>query len=62
MLSGCSPGAHRPLSHGEGQPGGPVAPFHRTGPQARVGSLQWVCADHQELHPHLHWYKTWMVS
>lgn len=56
-----SPGAHRPLPHGEGQPSRPAAPLHRAGPQARVGALQRVCAHHQELHPHVHRRQTRVV-
>ena len=52
--SGSSPGEDRPLLDSEGQPGGTAPSFHSTGPQARVGFVQRVCADHQELHPHRH--------
>ena len=30
--------------------GGPTASQHLSGPQARVGGVQRVCAHHQELH------------
>lgn len=36
--AGGAPGAHRALSHGQGQPGGLPAPLHMPGPQARVVS------------------------
>ena len=37
---------------GQGQPGRRLAPVDGAGPQARVGAVQRVCADDQELHPH----------
>lgn len=61
VKAGCSSGAHRPLPDREGQPGGAAAPFHRAGPQARVGAVQRVCAHHQELHPHVHRRQTRVV-
>lgn len=36
---GGSFGAHGPLPHSQGQPGGPATPVYCPGPQARVGAL-----------------------
>lgn len=58
---GGSFGAHRPLPHSQRQPGGPAAPLHSPGPQARVGALQRVCPHHQKLHPHLHRHQARVV-
>ena len=52
LSTGSSSGAHRSLPDGQGQPGGPASSVHLPWPQARVGALQRVCADHQELHPY----------
>lgn len=58
---GGSFGAHGSLPHGQRQPSGSTAPVYRSGPQARVGSLQWICAHHQKLHPNLHRHQTGVV-
>ena len=62
LRTGGSPGAHRTLPDGEGQPGGAAAPVHRAGPQAGVGALQRVRAHLQELHPHVHRRQTRVVG
>ena len=54
LFTGCAFREDGTLSHREGQPSGPVEPQHVPGPQARVGALQRVRADHQELHQDLH--------
>lgn len=62
LRTGRSPGTHRPLPDGEGQPSRTAAPLHCAGPQAGVGALQRVCAHHQELHPHVHRHQAGVVS
>ena len=53
-VSDSSLGKNGSLSDSEGQPGGTAPPVHRSGPQARMGAVQRVCAHHQELHTHCH--------
>lgn len=55
-------GTYWPLPHSQRQPSGPTPPVYSSGPQARVGPLQWICAHHQKLHPHLHRHQTRVVS
>ena len=52
LSTGRSPWAHWSLPDRQGQPGGAASPIHLSWPQAWVGALQWICADHEELHPH----------
>lgn len=54
-------GTYRSLPHSQRQPSGPTAPIYSSGPQARVGSLQRICAHHQKLHSHLHRHQTRVV-
>lgn len=60
-LPGGPFGTYRSLPHSQRQPSGPTAPIYSSGPQARVGSLQRICAHHQKLHPHLHRHQTRVV-
>lgn len=52
LVIGGSPWTQRRLLDNQRQPGGVPAPLISAGPQARMGHLQRVCADHQKLHPH----------
>ena len=58
----CSPGAYGSLPDSEGQPDGTATSIHRAGPQAGVGTLQWVRTHHQELHPNCHRHQARVVS